>query len=134
MEIDGGCHCGAIAYTAEIEPADVWLCHCTDCQTLSGSPFRAVVAASAASFVLKSGTLKRYAKTAENGARRIQTFCPDCGTPICGSADTPEPETLGLRWGSIHQRTALAPARQFWCRSAEAWTQDIRTTPAVDAE
>ena len=45
MKIDGACHCGAVRFTAEIEPERVMVCHCTDCQVLSGAPFRAVVAA-----------------------------------------------------------------------------------------
>ena len=40
MKIDGACHCGAIAYQAEIDPQRVRLCHCTDCQVLTGSAFR----------------------------------------------------------------------------------------------
>jgi len=40
MKIDGGCLCGHITYEAEIDPAQVSICHCTDCQTLSGSAFR----------------------------------------------------------------------------------------------
>ena len=32
MRIDGGCHCGHITYEAEINPDDVIICHCTDCQ------------------------------------------------------------------------------------------------------
>jgi hypothetical protein len=43
MKVDGRCHCGFITFAAEIEPEKMWLCHCTDCQTLSGSAFRAVV-------------------------------------------------------------------------------------------
>jgi len=43
MRIDGRCHCGYITYEAEIDPEKVMICHCTDCQTLSGSAFRTVV-------------------------------------------------------------------------------------------
>ena len=43
MKIDGGCHCGYIAYEAEADPAKAMICHCTDCQTLSGSAFRTVL-------------------------------------------------------------------------------------------
>ena len=42
MKITGGCHCGAITYEAEVDAERVALCHCTDCQTLSGSAFRSV--------------------------------------------------------------------------------------------
>ena len=43
MHIDGGCHCGNISYEAEIDPEKVIVCHCTDCQELSGTAFRTVV-------------------------------------------------------------------------------------------
>ena len=42
MKVDGGCHCGNITYRAEIDPDKVLICHCTDCQTLSGSAYRTV--------------------------------------------------------------------------------------------
>ena len=45
MHIDGGCHCGALTYEAEIDPARVGVCHCLDCQILSGSAFRTAVTA-----------------------------------------------------------------------------------------
>ena len=45
MKIDGACHCGYISYLAEIDPEKAGLCHCTDCQTLSGSAFRVSVPA-----------------------------------------------------------------------------------------
>jgi hypothetical protein len=36
MKVDGACHCGEIAYQAEVDPNTVGICHCTDCQTLAG--------------------------------------------------------------------------------------------------
>jgi hypothetical protein len=41
MIVHGRCHCGAIAYEAEVEAGNVNICHCLDCQTLTGSAFRA---------------------------------------------------------------------------------------------
>ena len=31
MKVDGACHCGSIRYEAEVDPAKVIICHCTDC-------------------------------------------------------------------------------------------------------
>jgi hypothetical protein len=45
MKIDGRCHCGQITYEAEVEPNAMFICHCTDCQTLTGTAYRAVVTA-----------------------------------------------------------------------------------------
>ena len=36
MKIDGGCHCGFITYEAEADPEQTTICHCTDCQMLTG--------------------------------------------------------------------------------------------------
>ena len=85
MKIDGRCHCGHITYEAEIDPDKVMICHCADCQTLSGSAFRTVVFTRENSFKLLSGELKIYVKTGESGTKRPQSFCPQCGTPIYSS-------------------------------------------------
>jgi len=60
MKIDGRCHCGEITFEAEVDPEALRICHCTDCQTLSGSAFRANIPAPAEHFVLLSGTPKTY--------------------------------------------------------------------------
>ena len=61
MKIDGGCHCGYITYSAEIDPEDVGICHCTDCQTLTGTAFRTSVRADKEAFHLQ-GQPKIYVK------------------------------------------------------------------------
>ena len=53
MKVDGGCHCGFITFEAEVDPADVGVCHCTDCQSLSGTAFTAYVFAPRAGFRLR---------------------------------------------------------------------------------
>jgi hypothetical protein len=45
MRIDGACHCGSITYRAKIDATRVDICHCTDCQILSGSVYRTTVPA-----------------------------------------------------------------------------------------
>jgi hypothetical protein len=125
MLVDGRCHCGRISYAAQIDPAKVGLCHCTDCQTMSGSAFRVIVPAPAESFRLLSGELKTYVKTADSGSRRLQTFCGDCGTPIYSAAEK-DPPVFVLRAGAIRQKGELRPSKQSWCRSASGWVMDLR--------
>ena len=67
MRIDGRCHCGYITYEADIDPAKTLICHCTDCQTLSGAAFRVVAYTREDAFRLLSGALKIYVKTSESG-------------------------------------------------------------------
>jgi len=126
MKIEGRCHCGHITYEAQVDPDTVSICHCTDCQTLTGSAYRAIVRAPAESFVLRTGQPKIYIKTAESGTKRAHAFCPDCGTPIYAAAIVKDPPTYSLRLGTIKQRAELHPKRQIWCRSALPWAMDIR--------
>ena len=119
----GGCLCGAIRYEFTAEPETVYICHCTDCQTMSGAPYNAVVQVPEADFTLKSGTLKMYVKTAESCNKRAQMFCPECGNRIYATAagDVPDgkPKYFGVRIGVINQRRELKPSRQIWHRSAQ---------------
>ena len=125
MKIEGACHCGDIAFTAEIDPAQVLICHCTDCQTLSGSTFRTVAPVIGDSFELINGTLKTYIKIAADGTRRTQTFCPECGTPIYAGPVAGQTGMLGIRVGAIKQRDQLSPSNQYYCRSAQDWVQNL---------
>jgi hypothetical protein len=133
MKVDGSCHCGKITYQAEVDPSDAQVCHCTDCQTLSGSPFRASVPAKAEGFRLLSGAPKIYVKKSEDGTPRAQGFCGDCGTPIYSAMvkDTP---LYFLRLGPIKQRAEIPARRQIWCRSALAWAKNISGLPALEKD
>ena len=126
MKVDGGCHCGFIRYEAEVDPEKTMICHCSDCQTLSGTAFRTVVPVPKAHFRLLKGQPKIYVKTAESGSKRAQAFCPECGTPIYASAVS-DPPAFNLRIGSIRQRAELPPKFQHWCRSALPWVMDPET-------
>lgn len=125
MKVEGRCHCGSIRYQAEVDPAKVTVCHCTDCQMLTGSAFRANVQAPSETFVLLAGQPKIYVKTAESGNRRAHAFCPDCGTPVY-SCSPVDPAHYSLRVGCLAQRTQLKPGRQIWCNSALEWALDLR--------
>jgi hypothetical protein len=129
MKIDGGCHCGRITYTAEIDPGTVTICHCTDCQTLSGSAFRTLAFSEEGTFAL-SGTPKTYVKTNDRGSRRQLYFCAECGTPICSSALAEDPKVYAIRVGTIRQRAELTPRSQIWVRSSQPWVTELASIPA----
>jgi hypothetical protein len=127
MQIDGACHCGAVTFTAQIDPGRVMVCHCTDCQVLSGAPFRAVVAAAIETLSV-SGRTRRYIEVAQSGNRRAQVFCPECGTPLWATA--PEnPTSVVIRLGCVRQRAQLKPAVQIWHHSALPWLSELASIP-----
>jgi len=127
MQIDGACHCGQVSFTALIDPTRVMVCHCTDCQVLSGAPLRAVVAAPIDGFQLQ-GTTKRYVKVAQSGNERAQVFCPECATPLFATAPV-NPTSVIIRLGCVRQRAQLVPAVQIWQHSAMPWLAQLSEIP-----
>jgi hypothetical protein len=133
MNVHGRCHCGAIEFDAAVEPSRVTICHCTDCQILTGTAFRTTVRAATTSFVLRKGAPRIYVKTGDSGRQREHGFCETCGTPIFTRAIEGAP-TFGLRVGCLDRRTELRPAQRIWCRSALAWSQNIEALPQQDTQ
>ena len=134
MKVDGACHCGFVSFAAEIDPERVRICHCTDCQTFSGSAFRLAVSVDEQDFTLLSGRPKTYVKTAESGNRREQVFCPRCGTHIYATSAGEGPRPLGLRVATLKQRNDLPPKRQFWFRSAQPWITELSAVSSVETQ
>jgi hypothetical protein len=132
MKVNGACHCGRITYEADVETARSGICHCTDCQVLTGSVFRVTVPTVAGTFRLLTGTPTAYLKaTADSGVRRRHAFCPNCGSPVYACADEDNPPTRNLRVGCLAQREHLAPKRRIWCKSAVSWSQDVGSLPGI---
>ncbi len=129
MKIDGGCHCGELTFEAEIDPEMVTVCHCTDCQKMSGTAFRTVIRAAEENFSLLNGTPKTYVKMAESGAKREMAFCANCGTQIYGTSVGAGPKIYGIRVGTIRQSHHLAPKQQIWTRSAQPWLSGMDGLP-----
>lgn len=134
MKIDGNCHCGEIAFSAEIDPDQVSICHCSDCQVLTGTAFRTTVPVARSRLSMTRGTPRTYVKNSESGRPRLQLFCGTCGTPLFTTGEGAAAEVVGIRWGAIHQRAALPPKRQKWCRSSADWLDSIAALPATAGE
>jgi hypothetical protein len=134
MKIDGQCHCGDVRFEAEIDPERVSICHCTDCQALTGSPYRVTVLASRDSVRLTGKQPKLYVKTGDNGKKRLQYFCPQCGSPVFTAGEGAAADEWGIRWGSIRQRRDLPPKRQIWRRSAAPWVDSLDRLPSRERD
>jgi len=130
MKIDGACHCGAIKIEAEADPEKVQICHCTDCQTGTGSAFRVSIPVAGTAFKM-TGQPTLYVKTtADSGKPRVQAFCGKCGSPIYSTSvgDGVQPSYM-VRVGILRQRGQLMPRRQNWFRSARPWVTELAALP-----
>ena len=133
MKIDGRCHCGFITYEAEAELENAAICHCTDCQSLSGSAFRTVIRVGD-TFRLLSGEPTIYVKTAENGNKRAQAFCPRCGSSIYATSVGEGPKAYGVRAGTVRQRDQFVPKVQIWSRSRQNWLADLASIRVIEKQ
>jgi hypothetical protein len=129
ITIDGHCHCGAIEIRAQVDPDMVMACHCTDCQTIGGGPYRAVAISDAADFTI-TGSPSEYIKVAESGNRRIQAFCGDCGTQLYACDENRQ--RFNIRTGFLKQSALLAPKRHIFMTSALHWITDIENEPCFE--
>ena len=131
MKIDGRCHCGYIAYEAEADPETTTVCNCTDCQTMSGAPLRAVITTRPGTFALLSGKPKNTARlpTAERSARK-------------GFARAAGPHSIRRRMATIPRLTTSGSApfasatnwsrRQLFVRSQQAWVHNLNSILKFD--
>lgn len=134
MKVQGRCHCGAITYEAEVEPGTVNICHCLDCQMLTGSAFRANILVPADQFRILTGKPCQYIKVADSGAKRVHAFCDNCGSPIYARA-AENPQTYSLRLGALSQRDVLGrPARQVWTIRRLSWIPKLEGVSEVEGQ
>jgi len=130
MKVDGACACGAIRIEAEADPEKTQVCHCTDCQTATGTAFRVSLPVPGASLKM-TGQPATYIKTTADGGRpRVQAFCGACGSPIYSTSpgEGVQP-SYTLRVGILRQRDQLAPRRQIWWRSSRHWVTHLGDLP-----
>ena len=125
MKIDGCCHCGYVTFEAEADPETVTVCNCTDCQTMSGAPLRAVIISRPGGFVLLSGKPTEYRKTADSGNVRLQGFCPRCGSRLLDTSD-PDRTLIEIRVGSLDEAPfELKPDDEIWVKRRESWIPPV---------
>ena len=135
MKVDGACHCGAITIEAEADPEKTQICHCTDCQTSTGTAFRVSIPVPGATLKI-TGQPAIYVKTtADSGIPRAQAFCGQCGSPIYSTTvgDGVQP-SYTIRAGILRQRDKLTPRRQIWWRSARPWVTELGGVPKIEKQ
>ncbi len=135
MKIDGGCHCGYIRYEAEIDPEKTAICHCGDCQTLSGSAFRTVAFAREGTFQAALGRANdlRQDGRQRGGAGAILL-------PAVRSADLleqPRRRTEGPRHPRGHHspaKRACPESADLVFRSSQTWLGNLGTVPKLEKQ
>jgi hypothetical protein len=116
----GGCLCGAVRYEVSAEPVAFMLCHCRDCQYVSGGEPAAVVVVPARSISILKGGVKGFAVKGESGSDVERQFCPECGTPMFTRLGG-MPQLECVKAGTLDDASWLKPTAFLWQKSAQPW-------------
>ena len=118
-KIVGGCLCGKVRYSADVDPAFVGVCHCTDCQKFTGSAFGVVIGVPKPAISFQ-GKMSTYSKAGDTGKSIERRFCPECGSSIADEADA-MPGIVMIATGTLDDASWVKPAMQIYCDSAQPW-------------
>ena len=122
--MDGKCFCGAIRYRLDARPSDSYLCHCRDCQQLSGSAFHALSIVRKSDFHVIRGTPKTFEHKTQDGSTLARSFCPDCGTPLFNLSSRFD-DIVMFTTTTLDKPQDCTPSFQIWMTSTLPWEKNI---------
>ncbi|HBD10566.1 MAG TPA: GFA family protein [Porticoccaceae bacterium] len=123
MKISGECFCKAISYESELDENRIGICHCRDCQIISGSAFRMSSVVPVDDFNFTRGMPKFFDKRADSGSVRRLAFCDICGTHLCSlpvDNDSTSP-FVSIRLSTAREFLQLKPVSEIFCDSRVSW-------------
>ncbi len=130
-ELTGGCLCGAVRYTLrEGMRLNPYACHCTDCQSRTGSAFSEHMLFALADLELE-GELAVGEYQQPSGAHSRIHSCAQCNSPIYAANSTRE-GMGGLRCGSLDDSADVIPAAHIWVRSKQSWLALPNDAPQME--
>jgi hypothetical protein len=118
--LSGGCVCGAVRYTwTPTIKFKSYACHCTDCQTRSGSSFTLQQTVFLNDLKV-TGTFAEGGSTQPSGAQARLFACPACQCRIYGTSDA-RPGIAIIRAGTFDHSQTIVPDFHVWTQSKQPW-------------
>ncbi|WP_380879067.1 aldehyde-activating protein [Sphingomonas sp. DBB INV C78] len=128
----GGCTCGAVRYRMHGAPMFVHCCHCTKCQTETGSAFVINALIEADRVEVLSGAPESVMTPTESGRPHEIWRCPLCWTALWSSYGG-RTAIRFVRVGTLDEPGRLTPDIHIYTRSKLPWVRLPEGVPAVEA-
>ena len=120
MTIEGGCRCGAVRYRLALDGQPLaYACHCTDCQTWSGSAFSEQLLVAEGALAV-TGPVTLFDLTSPSGRISRQRMCEICHTRIFNT-NSARPGVAVVRAGTLDRSNELVVTAHMWTRSKQPW-------------
>lgn len=117
----GGCLCGSIRYECDREHLfGGAICHCRDCQYVSGGGPGTVVAVPDAALRLLHGDLQSFTVKGDSASDVTRQFCGNCGTPMFSELAV-APGLKIIKVGTFDDPSFFTPEMIVWTSSAQPW-------------
>lgn len=130
--LTGRCLCGSVTYSVDAEPVVQAVCHCSDCQRQTGSPFSVIIAVPLSALHTDGSTLASFSTIGEDhGGETQRSFCSACGSPVFSTAAM-TPEVAYVKAGSLDDASWLQPAVEVWTSSAQPWSPQFEGTARIE--
>ncbi|KAK3666121.1 hypothetical protein LTR17_008326 [Elasticomyces elasticus] len=124
----GGCFCEAVQYKYEGEAQGKALCHCRDCQKITGSTYSTNLIVPGDKFEVTKGSPKTHTKKADSGNEITSHFCGDCGSTMWRDGKT-FGESKVIKVGSLEDPKAFdeaKPAIELFVPERISWVGGIQ--------
>lgn len=131
--LEGGCACGAIRYRLTSEPMFVHCCHCTSCQTETGSAFVINALIEPERVSLLAGAPKAVSTPSESGKGQTVHRCPSCHVALWSNYGGAGDLIRFVRVGTLDEPGRLPPDIHIYTRSKLPWVQLPKGVPAAEA-
>ena len=129
---EGGCSCGAVRYRLSDAPMFVHCCHCTSCQTETGSAFVLNALIEADRVETLAGAPEAVMTPSESGRGQQIWRCPDCRVALWSNYGGAADILRFVRIGTLDDPGALPPDVHIYTRSKLPWVRLPETTPAFE--
>ena len=130
---EGGCACGAVRYRLRDAPMFVHCCHCTSCQTETGSAFvlNALIEADRVETI--AGAPEPVMTPSESGRGQNVWRCPDCRVALWSNYGGAADILRFVRIGTLDDPGALPPDVHIYTRSKLPWVMLPDDVPVFEA-
>lgn len=115
----GSCLCGAVTYSADVEPRYQFNCHCRDCQKATGGGY-APIAFFQQSELNIQGELHYFESLGSSGKPIRRAFCPNCGSQMFGLPEL-VPDMISIRAGTLDDPNMYQPKAEIFVSHANEW-------------
>lgn len=130
---EGGCACGAVRYRMEGAPMFVHCCHCTSCQTETGSAFALNAMIEAERVTLLKGAPEMVLTPSESGKGQKIWRCPQCQVAVWSHYGGVGDAICFVRVGTLDDSGSVPPDIHIYTRSKLPWVQLPGGVPVAQA-